>query len=39
MDNEQLKSKFEAKYNEYGKMLYKIAFLYFGIYPNTLTVK
>ena len=30
MDNEQLKSKFEAKYNEYGKMLYKIAFLYFG---------
>ena len=30
MDNEQLKSKFEAKYNQYGKMLYKIAFLYFG---------
>lgn len=30
MDNEQLKSKFELKYKEYGKMLYKIAFLYFG---------
>lgn len=30
MNNEQLKSKFEAKYNQYGKMLYKIAFLYFG---------
>ena len=30
MDNEQLKSKFEAKYREYGNMLYKIAFLYFG---------
>ncbi|MDE5995374.1 MAG: RNA polymerase sigma factor [Eubacterium sp.] len=30
MDNEQLKSKFEDKYNQYGNMLYKIAFLYFG---------
>ncbi|MDE6723887.1 MAG: sigma-70 family RNA polymerase sigma factor, partial [Eubacterium sp.] len=30
MDNEQLKSKFEAKYKRYGEMLYKIAFLYFG---------
>lgn len=30
MDNEQLKSIFESKYNLYGKMLYKIAFLYFG---------
>ena len=30
MDNEHLKSKFEAKYREYGNMLYKIAFLYFG---------
>ena len=30
MNNERLKSKFEAKYQEYGKMLYKIAFLYLG---------
>ena len=29
MDNEPLKSKFEAKYNLYGNMLYKICFLKF----------
>lgn len=30
MDKEILESQFESKYNLYGNMLYKIAFLYFG---------
>lgn len=30
MNNEQIKDKFEAKYELYGDMLYKIAYLYFG---------
>ncbi|MEZ3420564.1 MAG: RNA polymerase sigma factor [Eubacterium sp.] len=30
MDKETLKNQFETKYELYGEMLYKIAFLYFG---------
>jgi RNA polymerase sigma-70 factor (ECF subfamily) len=30
MDNKSLEIKFEAKYNDYGEMLYKIVFLYLG---------
>lgn len=31
MDKRDLEKEFEAKYNDYGKMLFRIAFLYVGI--------
>ena len=30
MDKRDLEKEFDAKYNDYGKMLFKIAFLYVG---------
>lgn len=35
MSKRDLENEFEAKYNEYGNMLYKIAFLYLGNASDT----
>ena len=35
MSKRDLENEFEAKYNEYGNMLYKIAFLYLGNATDT----
>lgn len=35
MSKRDLENEFEAKYNEYGNMLYKIAFLYLGDVSDT----
>ncbi len=35
MSKRDLENEFEAKYNEYGNMLYKIAFLYLGNVSDT----
>ena len=35
MSKRDLEKEFEAKYNEYGNMLYKIAFLYLGNVSDT----
>ncbi len=35
MGKRDLENEFEAKYNEYGNMLYKIAFLYLGNATDT----
>ena len=35
MSKRDLENKFEAKYNEYGNMLFKIAFLYLGNASDT----
>lgn len=35
MSKRDLKNEFEAKYNEYGNMLFKIAFLYLGNTSDT----
>ena len=35
MSKRDLENEFEAKYNDYGNMLYKIAFLYLGNESDT----